>query len=330
MTVSAPESAPRPGLAVVGDIGGTNARFALADLSNAAHPSLRDELHLPSAQFASLKDALAAYLDQVGVAKKAPMAVLAVAGPVSNGEVQLTNLSWHASEHALQALGFARVRLINDFRALAASADALGAEDLDTIGPALPRLADATIAIMGAGTGFGAAALVREPEHAIALAGEGGHIGFSPEDEVEVQILESLQRRFGRASIERIVSGPGLVNLYGALCEIGGAPAPLDDPHQIVDAARNDEPYARTAVERFCAIFGAAAGDIALCFGARGGVLLAGGLSEAMEDFMKAGSFRARFEGKGRLAHFVRKIPTHLIRRDDAALLGCARLASAD
>jgi glucokinase len=330
MTVSAPELAARASHAVVGDIGGTNARFALAELSDPAHPGLRDELHLPSAQYASLKDALAAYLKEVEAAKEAPMAVLAVAGPVSDGEVQLTNLSWHASERALRGLGLGRVRLINDFRALAASADALEAEDLDAIGPALPRIADATIAIMGAGTGFGAAALVREPGHAIALAGEGGHIGFSPEDEVEAQILTSLQRRFGRVSIERIVSGPGLVNLYGALCEIGGASPVFDDPHQIVDAAKNDEPYARTAVERFCAIFGAAAGDIALTFGARGGVLLAGGLSEAMEDFMKAGSFRARFEGKGRLAHFARKIPTHLIRRDDAALLGCARLAATD
>lgn len=315
-------------LAIVGDIGGTNARFALADITAAAQPKLHDELHLPSAEFATLEEALAAYLDRVGLTRRPPAAVLAVAGPVMHGEVKLTNLSWHTSETAIAQLGFAHARLINDFRALAASADALHDEDLDLIGPALPRSADRSIAIVGAGTGFGEAALVREPGKAIALAGEGGHIGFSPEDEIEIEILKWLMQRFGRVSVERIVSGPGLVNLYTALSEIEGHKSHFNDPHQIMAAARDDHPRARDAVERFCAIFGAAAGDIALTFGARGGVLIAGGLSEAMEPFLKAGSFRARFEGKGRLAHLVREIPTHRIVVGNAALLGCARLAA--
>lgn len=315
-------------LAVVGDIGGTNARFALADFTAPTQPKLHDELHLSSADFATLEDALAAYLDRVGVSERPSAAVLAVAGPVMHGEVKLTNLSWHTSETAIVQLGFAHARLINDFRALAASADALGDEDLELIGPALPRAANRSIAIVGAGTGFGQAALVREPGNAIALAGEGGHIGFSPEDEVEIEILKQLMRRFGRVSIERIVSGPGLINLYAALCEIEGCKARFDDPHQIMAAAKDDDPRARDAVERFCAIFGAAAGDIALTFGARGGVLIAGGLSQAMGPFLKTGSFRARFEGKGRLAHLVREIPTYRIVTNNAALVGCARIAA--
>jgi glucokinase len=313
--------------AVVGDIGGTNARFAIADLSTPAAPRISDVAHLPSANYPSLEAALADYL--AGQRTPAPVAVLAVAGPVNDGEAVLTNLSWHVRSSALAALGFAAVSLINDFRALAAAADALNDDDLERIGPDVPRRADATIALVGAGTGFGAAALVREPGKAIALAGEGGHIGFSPEDEEEIEILRRLSARFGRVSIERILSGPGLVSLYDALAAIHDTPPAFADPHAIVDAAAKGQPLAAHALERFAAIFGAAAGDIALTFGARGGVLLAGGLSEAVIGVLKSGPFRRRFDGKGRLGDFVRAVPTHLIRRPDAALLGCARLAEA-
>lgn len=319
---------PESRTVVVGDIGGTNARFALADLAAPDRPAITATRHLPSADFASLTDALSAYLAETTPEKTPDTAVLAVAGPVTDGKAVLTNLPWEVSETALAKLGFARTHLLNDFRALAASADALTDDDLESIGPPLPRIADATVAIMGAGTGFGASALVREPGRAIALSGEGGHIGFSPEDPRERAIHNVLMDRFGRVSIERIVSGPGLINLYDALCVLDGAQAEFTDPHQIVEAATAGRPLACEAVERFCAIFGAAAGDIALTFGARGGVLIAGGLSEAVTPFLNQGAFRARFEGKGRLAHFVRAIPTHRIRRADAALLGCARIAA--
>jgi len=321
-------AAMKPEIALVGDIGGTNARFALADCSNPTHPNIHALEHLPSADYESLEAAISAYLKKTGT-EPPPVAVLAVAGPVSNGEVTLTNLSWKTSERALAKLGFGRAHLVNDFRALAAAADSLHDDDLELIGPDLARAKDATIAIAGAGTGFGCSALVKTRGKFIALAGEGGHIGFSPEDDTEIEILKILSRRFGRVSIERIVSGPGLVNLYGALCEIEGVKAEFDEPPQIIDAVDKNK-IAHAAVERFCAIFGATAGDIALAFGARGGVLIAGGLSEAMTKFLKAGSFRARFEGKGRLSHLVREIPTHMIRHEEAALLGCARLAAED
>ena len=319
-------NAPAP-IAVVGDIGGTNARFAIADLSMPAAPQISALAHLPSADYPSLEAALADYLS--GQRSRPSVAVLAVAGPVDDGEAILTNLGWHVRSSTVAGLGFGAVSLINDFRALAAAADALQEDDLERIGSHQPRQKNATIALVGAGTGFGAAALVREPGTTIALAGEGGHIGFSPEDDEEDEILRVLRARFGRVSIERILSGPGLVNLYSALADIHGETEDLDDPHAILAAAGQKQRLAVQAVERFAAIFGAAAGDIALAFGARGGVLLAGGLSEAMLGFLKAGAFRSRFDGKGRLAHFVRAVPTHLIMRPDAALLGCARLAEA-
>lgn len=319
-------NAPAP-FAVVGDIGGTNARFAIADLSHPAAPRLAAMAHLSSANYSSLEQALGAYLSTAPIQPR--LAVLAVAGPVQDGEALLTNLSWHVERRTLLSAGFGAVSLVNDFCALAAAADTLNDDDLERIGPDLPRRADATIALVGAGTGFGAAALVREPGKAIALAGEGGHIGFSPEDEEEVEILRLLRARFGRVSIERILSGPGLVNLYSALAALHDAPEELEDPHAIVDAAAGGQALAIRALERFAAIFGAAAGDIALTFGARGGVLLAGGLSEAVLSVLKSGAFRCRFEGKGRLSDFVRSVPTHLVKRQDAALLGCARLAEA-
>lgn len=320
------DKADYPSVVLVGDVGGTHARFALAE-GDPARPQIRDLAHLPSADFTSLEAAVAAYLEKTQPKTRPHIATIAVAGPVVDGKVTLTNLSWHASESKLTEMGLAKAKLINDFRALAAAADALGTNDLDAIGPDLPRADDAPIVIAGAGTGFGTSALVREKGKSITVASEGGHIGFSPEDETEAAVLRILMRRFGRVSIERIVSGPGLVNLYEALCEIEGAKPQFSEPPQILSEAEREDGTAREAVERFCAIFGAAAGDLALAFGARGGVLLAGGLSEALTPFLKAGAFRARFEGKGRLAHLVRAIPTHMITRDDAALLGCAKVA---
>ena len=315
--------------ALVGDVGGTNARFALADLSDPVRPELHDLVQLPSNASDSLGAAVTAYLERVAAKPRPRVTAIAVAGPVTDGEVTLTNLSWRASETELKRCGFDRARLVNDFRALAAAADALGERDLDAIGPLLSRVSKAPIVIVGPGTGFGAAALLGEGDKTIAVAGEGGHIGFSPEDETEMEVLRILMRRFGRVSIERIVSGPGLVNLYQSLCEIAGTAAQFTDPRQILAEAARTDGIARDAVERFCAIFGAAAGDIALAYGAQGGVLLAGSLSQALKPFLRAGGFRARFEGKGRLAHLVRTIPTAVITRTDAALLGCARLAQA-
>lgn len=319
---------PAP-VVLIGDVGGTNARFALAELGDPAHPEIRDLANLPSGDFATLGAAVAAYLEQTAPKMRPRIAMIAVAGPVTNGEATLTNLPWHVSAAALKPMGFAQAKLVNDFRALAAAADAFSDADLDPIGPDLPRASDAPIVIVGPGTGFGASALVREGNMAITVAGEGGHIGFSPEDETEIAVLRILMRRFGRVSIERIVSGPGLVNLYEALCEIAGKKPQFSEPPQILDAAKRGDGSALEAVERFCAIFGATAGDIALTFGARGGVLIAGGLSEALAPYLKAGRFRTRFESKGRLAHLLRTIPTHRITRSDAALLGCAKIARA-
>ena len=249
------------------------------------------------------------------------------AGPVANGEATMTNLSWHISEAKLKRMGFSEAKLINDFRALAAAAEVLDEQDVAPIGPAKRYAPAHTVALIGAGTGLGVSALVREGDASIALASEGGHIGFSPGNELEVDVYRILSRRFDHVSAERVASGPGLVNLYEALCELRSAAAQFHDPPAISAEAQRGPGLCREAVELFFAIMGSIAGDVALMFGANA-VLLTGGVTTALQPFLQASAFRARFEAKGRMSSYLQAIPTYLITRKDAALLGCAHMAS--
>ncbi len=253
--------------------------------------------------------------------------MLAVAGPVVDGRVSLTNRNWQISESELRSLGFRAAHLINDFAALAYAADRLGAADLRCIGPDISGAAGGTITILGAGTGFGVSCLAQSRTHLLPLATEGGHIGFAPQDAGEIAILEALGRRFGRVSVERILSGPGLENLSRALDEIAGRAVRPLSAAEVVEHASQGDADCRATLARFCSIFGAVAGDIALAQGARGGVLIAGGIAGKLEPYLTQGSFRERFEAKGRLSSFVKSIPTRLIVNSNAALLGAARAA---
>ncbi len=310
---------------LVADVGGTNARFALAENSTTGPPVFRNTRTLACADHEDLASAIRAYLSSLTVRCPAA-AVIAVAGPVTRGIAKLTNLAWSVSEPELCDLGFGQVRLVNDYCALAAAAPALGDRDLLRVGPALARASDENVAIIGAGTGLGVSALVRERGRNMTLVGEGGHISFAPETDAEIKVLQFLGRRYGRVSAERILSGPGLVQLYRTLCAMEGSAPQFDAAPDVIELAVRNGGSGRRAVEMFCEIFGAVAGDLALTFGARGGVLMSGGLTLALGAFLERGGFRRRFEGKGRLADLVKTIPTHLITRSDAALLGCARL----
>jgi glucokinase len=313
-------------LCVVGDIGGTNARFAIADWSGPARATVSREFTYRTAEFEDLAAALKAYLAEASPQMKPTWAAIAVAGPVLDGEARLTNGGWCASERALREAGFIRAHLFNDYQALAASADLLGDEDLSALGPSARRRGE-SIAIVGAGTGLGVSALMRVSGKSIVVVGEGGHAGFAPASAREVEVLAQLKRRFGRVSAERVLSGPGLVNLHGALCETAGEEAVHESPTSIVAEALRGPGLCRDAVECLCEILGSFAGDVALTFAARGGVLIAGGLARAIEPFLNGVGFRRRFEDKGRLSHMTRAIPTHLILRANAALLGCAAIA---
>jgi glucokinase len=313
---------------LVGDVGGTHARFAIVDAS-AKPPRISHRLDLPADDFASFESAVQAYLDHIGRAEKPKAAAIGVAGPVTAGQVDFTNRDWHASEDTLKKLGFERALLINDFAAAAFSVPGLMAKDIETIGPELPGIAGEPITILGAGTGFGVSCLARYRNVAIPVATEGGHIGFAPEDDAEIAVLRALARRFGRVSIERVLSGPGLKNLYAALSESAGVDAPALSAAEISERALAGDANCRSALEMFCAIFGAVAGDFALAHGARGGVFIAGGIAAKIAPFLEKSAFRARFEDKGRLRYYVERVPTRLILSEDAAFLGAALATTA-
>jgi glucokinase len=206
------------------------------------------------------------------------------------------------------------------------------AADLAHLGGPTEGDPHSAIAVLGPGTGFGVSALARDIHgREIALPSEGGHACFAPGDPVEDEILRILRQRYDRVSIERLVCGPGLLNMHRALAQIDGRVTHIDDPAQITDEALADpRSHCGATLARFCAILGAVAGDVALTMGSRGGVYIAGGIAPRILPFLKASPFRERFERKGRFQDYMADIPTWVITHKHAALLGAARVAFAD
>ena len=307
---------------LVGDVGGTNARFALID----AEGRVRN-LHIYSAaKYASLNEIIADYLERTMGRKHPPRAAIAVAGPVLDGEIEFTNLDWQVSEGELLAqFEFEAVRLMNDFAAQALACPMLGGDSLRVLGPALRGAEGAPMVVLGAGTGFGVAGLARSERGDMAVATEGGHAAFAPSDDVEVEIWSRFRARHGRVSIERILSGRGIFELYGVLGELRQAEAGLADEKAVFAAAGQGDALASETLDRFGAILGSVAGDLALSFGARGGVFISGGIAPRMADRLVSGAFRERFEDKGRLGAYVRQIPTSLVVHPYPAIIGAAR-----
>ncbi len=314
----------RPGLGLVGDIGGTNARFALVEFDG---PDVR--LIEPTAykgeDYGKAEDAIEDYLAKVGV-KHPDQAVVAVAGPIEDGQVHMTNLDWTISEDGLRkANGFRAAKLINDFTAQALAAPRLALKDLRQIG-SLPTSAEGDLAILGPGTGFGVAGLVRHHGVEMPLATEGGHVAFAPLDEVEIEVLRLLTRQLngGRVSVERILSGPGMEDLHVTLGAAEGRKVEALEAKQITQRAIEGCADSLATVNRFCAVLGSTAGDIALTLGARGGVFIAGGIAPRIIDILEKSPFRQRFEEKGRLSGYTQDIPTHVILHPHTALIGAA------
>jgi glucokinase len=310
--------------ALVGDIGGTNARFALADLS-AGTPRISNIRDYASQSYKSGGDVVRAYLTDAG--SKPEIAAVAVAGPITGGAVHFTNLPWSFSESELAGLGFAQARLLNDFESLALATQHLGPRDFHTLGDVKQGDAGATVAVIGPGTGFGASALVKGGGHTVPLAAEGGHATFAAGDDVEREIARVLAKQLAHVSIERVLSGPGLRNLHEALNTIEGVSCDTQTPADITKRALAGDPLCVRTIARFCGILGSTAGDFALTYGARGGVYIAGGICPSILSFLDQGEFRRRFEAKGRFKTYLGGIPTRVILHSHAAFLGAADLA---
>jgi glucokinase len=307
---------------LIADVGGTNIRLALADGPGA---KARRVIAYQDAEHPTLEAAIAAYLAAVGERPRA--ACIAIAGPVVGTVLQLTNRGWQLDRAALAGrFGWARLLVINDFEALALALPSLEPDVLAQIGGGSP-LPGKPKAVLGPGTGLGVGGLVPGAGGRwIALASEGGHAGFAPFDERDLAVLGLLQRRYGRVSAERVLSGPGLAALYEALTELHGAPRKAPSPDKITHAAlAGEDAPAAEALELFCAALGSFAGDVALTLGAQGGVYIGGGIAPRIIDVLRASRFRARFEHKGRIRPMVAGIPTWVILDKLPALPGAVR-----
>jgi glucokinase len=311
---------------LVGDVGGTNARFAIAEVRG-DKIRLRDARVLAAADYKTSKAALTAYLGGLkDDGPKPEYAVVAAAGPVVRGTVTFTNnRGWKVSDAELiKAGGLKGARVINDFTAQALALDYLKGPALKRIGPRGIVAKTGSAVIIGPGTGFGGGARVFDGTSWATVTGEGGHSSWAAAEPVEIEILKWITAKYGRASVERVLSGPGLLNLYQALGEIEGAPTPLTKPDAVTKAALAGDRLARTALDRFCAILGATAGDFALCFGAVRGVYISGGIAPDIFEVLAASDFRKRFESKGRMSDYLKPIPTHVVVEPHAALIGSA------
>ena len=313
---------------LVGDIGGSKARFALA---NAKTPGFSREKIYQCADFASAHQAIDAYLKEVNTNK--PIAIcIAAAGPVVDGAVRFTNNSWRIETSDLRnEFDTAGIRLLNDFEAIAYSIPWLQKSDVVSIG--LPRPKDLkdtdfTLCVLGPGTGLGAAGLCKRGAHISPVVGEAGHLGFAPETQLQVELLSQLRDRFDRVSDERLISGPGLENIYWALSKLRGKKnAQFSAAEIFSSASERGDPTAAEAVQLFFEILGQVAGNLALALGAADGVYIAGGIVKRNPELIANSRFRTGFERKGRHRSMMEDIPTQVIIHPQPGLLGASYCA---
>jgi len=313
---------------LIGDIGGTNARFALA---HSQQPGFHDPITLKCADFASADDAIRHYLDEAS-AESPEVICLAVAGPIIENTVQVTNNHWTLNVAEIAAdFAIDAVQLLNDFEAVAYAIPQLQAEETQTIAlPDMRPLSDKhfNVAIIGPGTGLGTAGLVRRGDVLIPIVGEGGHVGFAPKSQVQVEIRSALRNKFDRVSVERLVSGSGIENIYWALTLIHGEQrTQLTASEIFTKSGDGSDPRATEATHMFFEILGQVAGDLALTMGAEDGVYIAGGIAKRYPQMLANSGFRNAFDNKGRHRAYMERIPTMLITHDEPGLLGAAYCA---
>lgn len=307
---------------LVADIGGTNARFALATRDGQAI-FVNDQQNFRAEDFESIRDAADAYLESV--ATKPNRACFAVAAPVSADEIVFTNSHWRFRPAEIErALHLSEMRVVNDFYALAAGVAALPADAYVSVkdGKADPH---APTLVIGPGTGLGQSLIVPSPAGDVIVSTEGGHVSFAPRDDEEFEVMKFIAREHPRVSVERLLSGRGLVNIHRALCAIADTPRVSLAANEITAAAIDGSyPIAVRAVDMFCSVLGRVAGDAVLATGARGGVVLGGGILPKISDIFLKSAFVEKFLNKGRMRAYVEGVPVKLIVTDGAALYGAA------
>lgn len=307
---------------VAADIGGTHARFALAEVEDGRVLRLGEPLTLETAAHAGLAEAWRAFADRLG--RPLPSAAaLAFAYPVENDLPQLTNMPWAIDRRTLpEHLGVERHLVLNDFAAIGYAVAALESSDfLHVAGPDVPLPTSGVISIVGPGTGLGVGMVIRGDGRTQVIASEGGNMDFSPHDELDDRLMAALRRRYGHVSAERVVSGPGLRDIYAV---IAGGEAPYADDRELWQAAlERSDSVAVAALERFCLCLGAFAGNIALAHGANA-LVLAGGLGLRLRDHLPTSGFAERLADKGEYRSILEQLPVKLITHPEPGLYGAA------
>ncbi|EMP55732.1 glucokinase [Marinobacter santoriniensis NKSG1] len=305
---------------LIGDIGGTNARFALVKEGDAEPRAIRA---LSCADFANLDHAIEDYLQSQGV-DGVSRVCLAVASPVKGTRVKLTNSDWQFDIEEMRVrFGWRTFKVVNDFTAMALGVLHVGQKHLVAVcgGPGDPRR---PILVIGPGTGLGVSGLVPTRGGWVPLMTEGGHVDFAPTNKLEFDVLRVLKASFGRVSVERLLCGEGLLNLYRARAEVLGVPAPLDSPEKITVAADRQDALARDTLNHFCELLGRTAGNAVLTLGSLGGVYLCGGMVPRFLDFFLASPFRSGFEDKGRMRPLLESTPVYVVTDPYTGLRGAA------
>jgi len=319
---------------LAGDVGGTKTALALFEVRRRALAVVRESV-LPSHGYAALTDAIRQFLLE-GAPVSIDAACVGIAGPVIDGKCSAVNLPWEVDEASLAtAVSTTRVKLVNDLDATGHGLLGLPAAALATLQAGKPR--KATMALIAAGTGLGEVLLVWDGRRHRVVSSEGGHADFAPRTDLETELLRFLRKEFGRVSYERVVSGPGLYNIYRFLLASGGAPEAewlrsrmeTGDPSAVVAEAAlaGRDPGAVQALDMFVSIYGAEAGNLALKALAVGGVFVGGGIAPKLRAKLEDGAFVSAFRDKGRLGQMMATIPVHLVLEPRTALLGAAAIA---
>jgi glucokinase len=320
---------------LAGDIGGTNARLAYFQPQNGRF-QLVSERVFPSREHQGLGEIVSRFLDESGTRPEA--ACFGIAGPVRNGRVETSNLPWIIEQSVLaNQIHLAATLLINDLEASAWGIGALGTEDLVTLNPGAGSVSG-NQAVVAPGTGLGEAGLFWDGNRHHVFACEGGHTDFAPQGELQIELLCYLTKRFGHVSYERILSGPGLVNVYEFLCSSGcgkestelSAEMKSGDAAAAISRAAlgGNDPLAAKALDLWIAVYGSEASNLALKIMSAGGLFLAGGISPKILPRLKGTLFMNAFLDKGRMRPLVEAMPVHVVTNEKAGLLGAARCAA--
>ena len=303
-------------LALVADIGGTNARFALCQHDRLLPDTIEA---LPCKDFDNLDGAVTAYLDARNVTVEE--ACMAFACPVSSGRINMTNNHWDFEQSVMrQKLGLKVFKVINDFTAQALAVPALRDSELVKVGGG-EAVDGAAKLIIGPGTGLGVAGLKSVMNHWLPLPGEGGHAAYSPVSKMDIDILAELQKEEPFISWENVLCGSGLETLYRAHSRLAGTSQSLKD-YEITGKALEGEALCKQVLNHFCELLGRAAGNAGLTMGAQGGVYIAGGIIPRFPEFFAESGFRAAFESNFKMVNYLKAMPTWLVYSDNPGLIG--------